>query len=75
MYDRDALLAAVDLRDLADDLLGPAGTNAVGIASVKSPSYTAFKIIRLFKLIAIVVFSFFNGFHKIPFRFYWHVLH
>jgi hypothetical protein len=27
MYDRDALLAAVDLRDLADDLIGPAGTN------------------------------------------------
>jgi hypothetical protein len=27
MYDRDALLAAVDLRALADDLLGPAGTN------------------------------------------------
>src|SRR3954467_12880433 len=27
MYDRDALLAAVDLRELADDLLGPAGTN------------------------------------------------
>lgn len=27
MYDRDAVLAAVDLRDLADDLLGPAGTN------------------------------------------------
>jgi len=27
VYDRDALLAAVDLRDLADDLLGPAGTN------------------------------------------------
>ena len=27
MYDRDALLAAVDLRELADDLLGPADTN------------------------------------------------
>ena len=27
MYDRDALLAAVDLRALADDLLGSAGTN------------------------------------------------
>lgn len=27
MYDRDALLAAVDLRELADDLVGPAGTN------------------------------------------------
>lgn len=27
MYDRDALLASVDLRDLADELLGPAGTN------------------------------------------------
>lgn len=27
MYDRDALLAAVDLRELADDLLGPAGAN------------------------------------------------
>lgn len=27
MYDRDALLAAVDLRALADHLLGPAGTN------------------------------------------------
>jgi hypothetical protein len=27
MYDRDALLAAVDLRELADELLGPAGTN------------------------------------------------
>jgi DNA primase len=27
MYDRDALLAAVDLRELADDLLGAAGTN------------------------------------------------
>ena len=27
MYDRDALLAAVDLRALADDLLGPAGTD------------------------------------------------
>lgn len=27
MYDRDALLAAVDLRALADDLLGPAGTS------------------------------------------------
>lgn len=27
MYDRDAILDAVDLRDLADDLLGAAGTN------------------------------------------------
>lgn len=27
MYDRDALLAAVDLRELADHLLGPTGTN------------------------------------------------
>ncbi len=27
MYDRDALLAAVDLRELADELLGPAGAN------------------------------------------------
>lgn len=27
MYDRDALLAAVDLRALADDLLGPTGTD------------------------------------------------
>ena len=27
MYDRDALLAAVDLPELADDLLGPAGVN------------------------------------------------
>ena len=27
MYDRDALLAAVDLRELADALLGPAGAN------------------------------------------------
>jgi len=27
VYDRDALLAAVELRELADDLLGPAGAN------------------------------------------------
>lgn len=27
MYDRDALLAAIELRDLADDLLGPAGAD------------------------------------------------
>lgn len=30
MYDRDALLAAVDLRDLADDLLGPSRTQGRG---------------------------------------------
>ena len=30
MYDRDALLAAVDLRDLADDLLGPSRTHGRG---------------------------------------------